>query len=113
MIDQRVGRRFAHPVSLKVKGTLGVLLEGMRRGFIDDLQPLLDMLVARGTWIAPTTFAEVLKLSPGNPALWGQKEVTRLVLCIHAPVKATATAGGQWLCNWNYKEQNDSVPVSS
>jgi predicted nucleic acid-binding protein len=63
LIDERVGRRFAQQVGLKVKGTLGVLLEGVRRDFIDDLQPLLDMLVARGTWIAPATYAEVLKLS--------------------------------------------------
>ena len=63
LIDERVGRRFARRVGLKVKGTLGVLLEGVRRGFIDDLQPLLDMLVARGTWIAQATYAEVLKLS--------------------------------------------------
>jgi predicted nucleic acid-binding protein len=63
LIDERVGRRFAQQVGLKVKGTLGVLLEGVRRGFIDDLQPLLDMLVARGTWIAQATYAEVLKLS--------------------------------------------------
>jgi predicted nucleic acid-binding protein len=63
LIDERVGRRFAQQVGLKVKGTLGVLLEGVRRGRIDDLQPLLDMLVAKGTWIAPATYAEVLKLS--------------------------------------------------
>ena len=63
LIDERVGRRFAWRVGLKVKGTLGVLLEGVRRGFIDDLQPLLDMLVARGTWIAPAIYAEVIKLS--------------------------------------------------
>ena len=55
LIDERVG--------LKVRGTLGVLLEGVRRDFIDDLQPLLDTLVAKGTWIAPATYAEVLKLS--------------------------------------------------
>jgi predicted nucleic acid-binding protein len=63
LIDERVGRRFAQRVGLKVKGTLGILLEGVRRGYIDDLQPLLDILVARGTWIAPATYAEVLKLS--------------------------------------------------
>jgi predicted nucleic acid-binding protein len=63
LIDERAGRRFAQRVGLKVKGTLGILLEGVRRGYIDDLQPLLDILVARGTWIAPATCAEVLKLS--------------------------------------------------
>jgi hypothetical protein len=63
LIDERVGRRFAQRVGLKVKGTLGILLEGVRRGYIDDLQPLLDILVARGTWIAPATYAEVLKLA--------------------------------------------------
>ena len=59
LIDERVGRRFAQRVGLKVKGTLGILLEGMRRDCIDDLQPVLDMLVAKGTWIAPATYAEV------------------------------------------------------
>jgi uncharacterized protein len=63
LIDERVGRRFAQRVGRKVKGTLGVLLEGVRRDFIDDIQPVLDMLVAKGTWIAPATYAEVLKLS--------------------------------------------------
>ena len=63
LIDERVGRRFAQRVGLKVKGTLGVLLEGIRRDCIDDLQPLLDKLVAKGTWITPATYAEVLKLS--------------------------------------------------
>jgi uncharacterized protein len=63
LIDERVGRRFAQRVGLKVKGTLRVLLESVRRNFIDDLQPLLDTLVAKGTWIAPATYDEVLKLS--------------------------------------------------
>ena len=63
LIDERVGRRFAQRVGLKVKGTLGVLLAGVRRDCIDDLQPLLDMLVAKGTWIAPATYAKVLTLS--------------------------------------------------
>jgi hypothetical protein len=63
LIDERVGRRFAQQVGLKVKGTLGVLLEGVRRDCIDDLQPLLDTLMAEGTWIAPALYAEVLKLS--------------------------------------------------
>ena len=63
LIDERVGRRFAQRVGLKVKGTLGVLLEGVRRDCIDDLQPLLDTLVAKGTWITPAVYAEVLQLS--------------------------------------------------
>jgi predicted nucleic acid-binding protein len=63
LIDERVGRRFAQRVGLKVKGTLGILLEGVRRDFIDDLQPVLNTLVAKGTWIAPATYADVLKLS--------------------------------------------------
>jgi predicted nucleic acid-binding protein len=65
LIDERVGRRFAQRVGLKVKGTLGVLLEGVRRDYIEDLQPVLATLVAKGTWIAPATYAEVLKLSQG------------------------------------------------
>ena len=63
LIDERVGRRFAQRAGLQVKGTLGILLEGVRRNVIHDLQPVLDTLVAKGTWIAPAIYAEVLKLS--------------------------------------------------
>jgi predicted nucleic acid-binding protein len=38
-------------------------MEGVRRNFIDDFQPVLDTLIAKGTWINPATYAEVLKLS--------------------------------------------------
>ena len=37
LIDERVGRHFAQQIGLKVKGTLGILLEGVRRNCIDDL----------------------------------------------------------------------------
>ena len=63
LIDERSGRRFAQRAGLKVKGTLGILMEGVRRNVIDDFQTVLDTLIARGTWIAPATYAEVLKLS--------------------------------------------------
>ena len=63
LIDERIGRRFAQRAGLKIKGTLGILMEGVRRNFIDDFQPVLDMLIANGTWIAPPIYAEVLKLS--------------------------------------------------
>ena len=63
LIDERIGRRFAQRAGLKIKGTLGILMEGVRRNFIDDFQPVLDTLIAKGTWINPATYAEVLKLS--------------------------------------------------
>jgi predicted nucleic acid-binding protein len=63
LIDERKGRRFALQVGLKVKGTLGILVEGVRRGRVEDLRPILDELVARGTWITPTVYAQVLALA--------------------------------------------------
>jgi predicted nucleic acid-binding protein len=63
LIDERIGRRFAQQAGLKVKGTLGVLVEGVRRGLIEEIQPFLDEMRAKGTWIAPAIYEQMLALS--------------------------------------------------
>jgi predicted nucleic acid-binding protein len=63
LIDERKGRRFAIQAGLKVKGTLGILLEGVRRGHIEDVRPILDEMIAKGTWVAPAVYRQVLELA--------------------------------------------------
>jgi predicted nucleic acid-binding protein len=62
LIDERTGRRFAMQTGLRVKGTLGILVDGVRRGHIEDLQPVLDELIGKGTWIAPAIYTQVVAL---------------------------------------------------
>jgi uncharacterized protein len=63
LIDERTGRRFAQRAGLRVKGTLGIFVEGVRLGHIEDLRPILDEMIAKGTWVAPVMYAQVLELA--------------------------------------------------
>jgi uncharacterized protein len=62
LIDERKGRRFAQQAGLKVKGTLGILIEGVRHGRIEALRPILDEMITKGTWVTPTVYNQVLAL---------------------------------------------------
>lgn len=44
LIDDRKGRGFAEKHSLQVKGTLGILMEFKRIGFVPEIKPLIDQL---------------------------------------------------------------------
>jgi len=44
LIDEMKARNRLKILGQKVKGTLGVLMEGYRRGFVTDLKPVLDSL---------------------------------------------------------------------
>ena len=63
LIDERKGRRFAQQAGLKVKGTLGILVEGVRHGCVEDLRPILDEMISKGTWITPAVYEQVLALA--------------------------------------------------
>jgi uncharacterized protein len=73
LIDERKGRRFAQQAGLKVKGTLSILVEGVRHSQIEDLRPILDELIAKGTWVAPAVHQQVLALAQDMPRDRGKK----------------------------------------
>ena len=54
---------------LRLTGTLGVLLDAKRVGFIQAMRPLLEQLNALGFRLAPHTHAAILKLARGGMML--------------------------------------------
>lgn len=63
IIDERRGRERASQAGIKVIGLLGILLAAKKQGFIPEMQPLLDDLIACGFWLRPQLYQEVLRLA--------------------------------------------------
>ncbi len=46
LMDERRGRHSAAQLGISVAGVLGVLMEAKKKGFVDELKPLLDELLS-------------------------------------------------------------------
>lgn len=62
IIDERKSRSIAKDVGLRVTGTLGILVEAKRQGFIKELKPLLDKLMENGIRISRKLYLDILDL---------------------------------------------------
>ena len=63
IIDERRGRKRAIESGIKVIGLLGILLAAKKQGSIAEVRPLLVDLIARGFWVNPQLYAEVISLA--------------------------------------------------
>jgi predicted nucleic acid-binding protein len=63
VLDDALARQIAGALQLRVTGTLGVLIDAKRSGFIPAVRPLLDELHSLGFRLAPHTRAAVLKIA--------------------------------------------------
>jgi uncharacterized protein len=61
LIDERKGRAAARELGLKVRGTLGVLVEARRAGLVPSLAAMLDALRTQGFRVAPALVSEALR----------------------------------------------------
>ena len=61
LADDRRARRLAEQHGLRIRGTVGLLAEAWRLGFIPQLRPELDALRANGLFVHPDLIASVLK----------------------------------------------------
>lgn len=52
LLDDLRGRKTARRLGLKVRGSLGVLVEAKRAGLIGSVAPLLDALAMQGIWFS-------------------------------------------------------------
>lgn len=61
LIDERLGRRIAVRLGVRVMGLLGVVIQAKRAGLIGRVRPLLDDLIGKaGFWISKDLYAAVL-----------------------------------------------------
>jgi predicted nucleic acid-binding protein len=63
VLDDRLARRVAEAVGLKFTGTLGLLLDAKRAGYIPAIAPLLDQLHVLRFRISPQTRQVILGLA--------------------------------------------------
>jgi len=59
--DDRQARLAAERLELRVRGTLGILLEARRQGRVPELAPLLIELRSKGVWLSGKLIERVLQ----------------------------------------------------
>lgn len=60
IIDESLGYKIANNVGLTAIRTLSILLRAKQRGFISELKPLLDEMIAKGRWYSDSVCRSVL-----------------------------------------------------
>ncbi len=63
VIDERLGREAARRLGLTITGTIGVLLEGKRRGFVAGVLPQLQEMRQQGYWLSDDVLRVAANLS--------------------------------------------------
>jgi len=63
LIDDRLGRIAARQLSLSVTGTIGILLQAKRDGFLAQVKPTLEQLRENGYWLSDEIVQAALKLA--------------------------------------------------
>lgn len=63
LIDEYDGRKEAERVGIEHFGSLRVLKEAKERGVIQEIRPVLDKLIASGTYVSDTLYQEFLRVS--------------------------------------------------
>lgn len=70
-IDERLGRDMALQLGLRLRGTLGLLLEAKKSGLIDRIGPEVLKMRAMGTWFSDAMIADALKTANEEPEIAG------------------------------------------
>ena len=61
LVDERQGRKVASRLGLKHIGLMGVLVDAKNVGFIAEVKPILDDLIAKaGFWVGRQLYARIL-----------------------------------------------------
>jgi len=60
VIDENRGYRLARQAGLPVVRTLSLLLRAKQKGYVTQIKPILDEMVARGRWYSPAVCRAML-----------------------------------------------------
>lgn len=60
LIDDRLGRRHATRLGLTLTGTFGVLIAAKKKGYLEEIAPLVDLLAENRLYSSPALRALVL-----------------------------------------------------
>jgi len=63
IIDETIGRAYAHRLGLTLTGTLGILLKAKQQGLVPVIKPLLEALRSQGVWLSDRVVQDVLLLA--------------------------------------------------
>ena len=63
ILDDAVARRLAQTLGMRLRGTLGLLLDAKRAGLIQAVAPVLEELMLLRFRVAPQTRIAILKLA--------------------------------------------------
>ena len=66
LLDDHKARTTAEFMGLNITGTVGVLNEAYRRGFITELKRILDELIAKGVRLSDKVYSEMLEIGKGR-----------------------------------------------
>ncbi len=67
IVDDKQAREEAQRIRLPVKGTVGVLLEAKKKGLIDAIKPLLEVLHDNGMYLDQSFIDNVLQFAEEMP----------------------------------------------
>jgi len=67
ILDDRMARRFAESLRIRLTGTVGLLIDAKHAGLIPTVAPLLDQLQDLRFRLAPHTRQAVLRLAGEAP----------------------------------------------
>lgn len=62
-LDDALARRFASRLKIPVMGTLGLLIQAKKQGYISLVSPLIESLISSGFRIGPEVAAEIKRLA--------------------------------------------------
>jgi uncharacterized protein len=63
ILDDALARNYAQQMSIKLTGTLGILLKANQSGYITQIAPILEQLDTLRFRLSPATRTAILKLA--------------------------------------------------
>ncbi len=63
VIDERLGRQAARQLGLTVTGSVGILIEAKKRGYVTAVRPLLESARRQGYWLSDELIVSAAKMA--------------------------------------------------